>query len=93
MVSLPLKHSPNYPDYSRPQPEGHTDTQKEIAYTSETGKSAPITEKIVMPTIEGAVITAEGAGNANVKASIVSAVEAVTGLAVHKIQVFEMGSK
>ena len=29
----------------------------------------------------------------NVKASIVSAVEAVTGLAVHKIQVFEMGGK
>lgn len=67
-----------------------TDTQKEIAYTSETGESAPITEKIVMPTIEGAVITAEGAGNANVKANIVSATQAVTGLATHKIQVFQM---
>ena len=67
-----------------------TDTQKEIAYTSETGKSAPITEKIVMPTIEGAVITAEGAGNVNVKANIISATQAVTGLATHKIQVFQM---
>lgn len=67
-----------------------TDIQKEIAYTSETGESAPITEKIVMPTIEGAVITAEGAGNANVKANIVSATQAVTGLATHKIQVFQM---
>lgn len=67
-----------------------TDTQKEIAYTSETGKSAPITEKIVMPTIEGAVITAEGAGNANVKSNIISATQAVTGLATHKIQVFQM---
>lgn len=67
-----------------------TDTQKEIAYTSETGESAPITEKIVMPIIEGAVITAEGAENANVKANIISATQAVTGLATHKIQVFQM---
>lgn len=70
-----------------------TDTQKEIAYTSETGKSAPITEKIVMPTIEGAVITAEGAGNVNVKSNIISATQAVTGLATHKIQVFQMQKK
>lgn len=67
-----------------------TDTQKEIAYTSESGESAPITEKIIMPTIEGAVITAEGASNANVKANIISATQAVTGLATHKIQVFQM---
>ena len=64
-----------------------------ISYTDENGKSEPITEKVIMPVIEGAIITAEGAGNANVKSSIVSAVEAVTGLAVHKIQVFEMRFK
>ena len=46
-----------------------------------------------MPVIEGAIITAQGAKDSNVKSSIVSAVEAVTGLAVHKIQVFEMGVK
>lgn len=69
-----------------------TESKKEIVYTDENGKSEPITEKVIMPVIEGAIITAEGAGNANVKSSIVSAVEAVTGLAVHKIQVFEMDS-
>ena len=69
------------------------ENKKEIVYTDEDGTNKPITEKVVMPVIEGAIITAQGAGNANVKASIVSAVEAVTGLAVHKIQVFEMGSK
>lgn len=69
-----------------------TETKKEIAYTDENGTSKPITEKVVMPVIEGAIITAQGASNANVKSSIVSAVEAVTGLAVHKIQVFEMKS-
>lgn len=67
-----------------------TDTQKEIAYTKENGESAPITEKIIMPTIEGAIITAEGAANANIKANIISATQALTGLATHKIQVFQM---
>ena len=70
-----------------------TENKKEIVYTDENGTNKPITEKVVMPVIEGAIVTAQGAGNANVKSSIVSAVEAVTGLAVHKIQVFEMGSK
>lgn len=70
-----------------------TENKKEIVYTEEDGKNKPITEKVVMPVIEGAVITAQGASNANIKSSIVSAVEAVTGLAVHKIQVFEMGDK
>lgn len=41
--------------------------------------------------MEGAIITAEGAGEARVKANIVQAVEAATGLATHKIQVFKMG--
>ena len=70
-----------------------TDTQKEIAYTEENGETAPITEKVVMPTIEGAIITAEGAGNATVKSDIISATQAVTGLPTHKIQVFQMQRK
>lgn len=69
------------------------DTQKQIAYSEEDGNSTPITEKVIMPTIEGAIITAQGAENATVKANIISAVEAITGLATHKIQVFKMGSK
>ncbi len=68
-----------------------TDTQKEIAYSEQNGNSEPITQKVIMPTIEGAIVTAKGASNANIKADIISAVEAVTGLATHKIQVFEMG--
>lgn len=70
-----------------------TESKREIVYTDENGKNTPITEKVIMPVIEGAIVTAQGAGNANIKTSIVSAVEAVTGLAVHKIQVFEMGTK
>lgn len=68
------------------------DTQKEIAYSENNGTSAPITEKVIMPTIEGAIVTAQGASNATVKTNIVTAVEAVTGLPTHKIQVFKMES-
>lgn len=46
--------------------------------------------KVVKPKIEGAIVTADGATNATVKNNIVQAVEAVTGLQTHKIQVFEM---
>ena len=67
-----------------------TDTQKDIVYQENNGEKTPITQKIVQPKIEGAIITAKGAGDVNVKANIIQAVEAATGLATHKIQVFEM---
>ena len=67
-----------------------TDSQKEIVYQESDGDKTPIVQKIVEPKIEGAIITAEGASNINVKTNIIQAVEAVTGLATHKIQVFEM---
>ena len=66
------------------------DSQKEIIYEEDNGQKTPITQKVVQPKVEGAIITAKGANNADVKSSIIQAVEAVTGLATHKIQVFEM---
>lgn len=67
-----------------------TDTNKEIIYEEINGQKTPITQKVVMPKIEGAIITAEGAGNVNVKTNIIQAVSAATGLATYRIQVFEM---
>ena len=67
-----------------------TDSQKEIIYEENDGQKTVITQKVVEPQIEGAIITAKGAGSAEVKTSIIQAVEAVTGLATHKIQVFEI---
>lgn len=69
-----------------------TDTQKDVIYSEESGSKTPVTQKVTNPTIEGAIITAEGANNSNVKANIISAVSAATGLASHKIQVFEMSN-
>ncbi len=67
------------------------DTQKEVVYSENSGNKQTVNQKVIMPKIEGAIITAEGVSNANIKANIISAVQAVTGLASHKIQVFEMG--
>lgn len=67
-----------------------TDTQKDVIYSEESGSKTPVTQKVTNPIIEGAIITAEGANNLDVKADIISAVSAATGLASHKIQVFEM---
>lgn len=63
------------------------DTNKEVI--SDANQN-PITEKIILPKMEGAVVIAKGAANTQVKENIINAVEAATGLAVHKIQVFEM---
>lgn len=61
------------------------DSSEEVVYENEK----IITQKTISPKIEGAIITATGANNSQVKTNIIQAVEAVTGLATHKIQVFE----
>ena len=67
-----------------------TDVKKEIIYQENNGEKTPITQSIISPKIEGAIIAAKGAGNASVKTNIIQAVEAVTGISTHKIQVFAM---
>ena len=66
-----------------------TDSQKEVIYQEQNGNKTPIVQKTVEPKIEGAIITAKGASDINVKTNIIQAVEAATGLATHKIQVFQ----
>lgn len=67
-----------------------SDSQKDVIYREKNGEKEPITQKTINPKIEGAIITAEGAESADTKNNIIQAVEAVTGLATHKIQVFTM---
>lgn len=70
-----------------------SDSEKEVIYKEDnSGNREPVTQSIISPKIEGAIITAEGADNAEVKSAIVQAVEAATGLATHKIQVFKMSN-
>ena len=67
-----------------------TEVKRDVIYEEASGQKTPITQSVVSPKIEGAIVTAEGAGNANTKTNIIQAVEAVTGIATHKIQVIEM---
>lgn len=67
-----------------------TDTKKEVIYEENGSEKTLITQSVISPTVEGAIITAEGAGDVTVKTNIIQAVSAVTGLSTHKIQVFEM---
>ena len=67
-----------------------TDTKKEVIYEENGGEKTLVTQSVISPTVEGAIITAEGAGDVTIKTNIIQAVSAVTGLSTHKIQVFEM---
>lgn len=69
-----------------------TDVKKEVVYEEDDNGKKLITQSIISPSIEGAIVTAEGAGDPTVKTNIIQAVGAVTGLATHKIQVFQMAS-
>ena len=60
-----------------------TETKKDVVFSENSGEKNPVTQKTQMPTIQGAIITAEGASDAN-------GVCAITGLSIDKIQVFEM---
>ena len=65
------------------------DSSEEVVYTDGTGKGEIVTQKTVSPKIEGAIIICDGADSSNIKTNIIQAVEAATGLATHKIQVFK----
>lgn len=67
-------------------------SKKEVIYQEIEGEKVPVTQSVVKPKIEGAIVTAIGAQNSEIKANIVQAMEAATGLATHKIQVFEMAN-
>ena len=66
------------------------DMKKDVIYEEKNGSKIPITQTVIKPKIEGAIITADGADDINIKNNIIEAVEAVTGIATHKIQVFAL---
>lgn len=67
-----------------------TDVKKDIIYQETGSEKTPIIQSVISPKVEGAIITAQGASSTVIKANIIQAVEAVTGVPSHKIQVFAM---
>ena len=73
--------------------EGGTRKQESSNINKEVitdGQNNAITKTVVLPKVEGTIVIAEGGGNPNVKANIIQAVTAVTGVATYKVQVFQM---
>ncbi len=63
------------------------DNNKEVISDSNQN---PITERVIYPKAEGAIISVKGNIGVATKDNIVQAVSATTGLATHKIQILEM---
>jgi len=70
------------------------DIETSIIFNQEkNGNKNPYISKTIMPKVEGVIVTCDGGGDVTVKADIISAVQAVTGANVNKIQVFPRGNK
>lgn len=52
--------------------------KKEVIYQEVDGQKIPVTQSIIKPKIEGAIVTAVGARNSDIKTNIMQAVEAAT---------------
>lgn len=70
------------------------DIETSIIFNQEkNGNKNPYISKTLMPKVEGVIVTCEGGGDVTVKADVISAVQAVTGANINKIQVFPKGNK
>lgn len=67
-----------------------TQNKREVIYEENNGNKNIISKSVISPKIEGAIVLAQGGDDVTVKSNIIGAVEAVTGIATHKIQVFKM---
>lgn len=64
-------------------------TSENIMYDTSDG-NAPFVKRENMPKIEGVIVAAQGGGDGTVEADITSAIEALLGVAAHKIKVMKM---
>ena len=65
-----------------------TDIENSTIYEEVDGSKKPFIIKEILPKVKGVVIVADGAADAEVKANLAKATEALLDIATHKIQVF-----
>lgn len=63
--------------------------EKNVAYNESGSSKTAIIESVQMPKVEGVIVVVKGANNVEMRSKIASAISAVTGVAVYKVQVFE----
>lgn len=68
-----------------------TEKQNTTIYEENDGVKKPFIIKEVLPKVKGVVVVADGAADAEVKANLAKATEALLDVATHKIQVFQRG--
>jgi stage III sporulation protein AG len=68
-----------------------TDIENSTIYEEVDGAKKPFIIKEILPKVKGVVVVADGAEDAEVKANLAKATEALLDIAAHKIQVFERG--
>lgn len=68
--------------------DGGGDTKKTVILNGKSGEE-PLVEQEFSPEVRGVIIVADGAGNSSVKSALISAAHTITGIAPHKIVVFE----
>lgn len=65
------------------------DLENKVVYSEEQGGvKKPVVIKEILPEVKGVVVVAEGASNIEVRESLTRAIQVLTGVATHKIQVF-----
>lgn len=71
--------------------DGRTVREQELSESTVMGggNQGPVVEKELTPEVAGIVISADGGGNASVRAEISEAMEALFGLPAHKIKVLK----
>jgi stage III sporulation protein AG len=66
--------------------------ESSIAYIEEQGTKKPIIIRELKPVVKGVVVVCDGAGDPVVKDNIARAVQSLTGVSIHKIQVLKRAS-
>ena len=65
------------------------DYENKVVYVEEQGGGKkPVVIKELQPEVKGVVVVADGAGDIDVRESIIRAIQVLTGVPAHKVQVF-----
>ncbi len=65
-----------------------TNSETTIIYESNGSSKTPVVKEYTVPIVKGVIVVAEGGDAVAVKEKIISAVESITGVSSHKIQVY-----
>lgn len=63
--------------------------ESKVVFEDQGGSKKPVILKELQPGVKGVIIVAEGATDPRVKENLSKAVQVITGVAIHKVQVFE----